>query len=361
MFIAETVNGRASISRFARDDETIETAGVGRILMTTQGMSRRDAIRLVAAAGTGLVWRASRAEEPFPSRPIRIVVPVAPGYNTDTLARILADELRKKSGVTVIVDNKAGGAGGSIGAESVYRADNDGYTLLFSSPGPLGVNKFLYKNLGYNPQGFVPVALISEAANVLLVRADAKFKTLGALIEYARANPGKLNYASGGAGSTTHLSAELFKARTGTDILHVPYKGSAAAATGLMGGQVDLFFGELGASLQHVKSGRLMALGVGTADRHELLPDVPPIAATIPGFVSTVWYGLVAPPKTPAPIVKKLSQWVVEIMKQPTVVEKLRQAGGRAVGLSSDQFAKFMSDDLGRWEKVIHDAGITPS
>ncbi|BDB27873.1 tripartite tricarboxylate transporter substrate binding protein [Cupriavidus sp. P-10] len=299
-----------------------------------------------------------RAKEPYPNRLIRIVVPVGPGFNTDALARMLAEELRKKARVQVLVDNRAGGAGGSVGAEFVARSENDGYTLLFSSPGPLGVNKLLYKGLGYEPLDLTPVGLMSEAANVLLVRAGS-FKTLGALVEFAKANPGKLNYGSGGVGTSTHLSMEVFKTRTGTNIVHVPYKGSAAAAVGLLSGQVDMFFGELGASIEHIKSGRVAALGVGTSSSHRLLPGVPPIAATLPGFTSTVWYGLVAPPKTPAPIVDKLSSWVVEIMKQPEVVAKLQAVGGRAIGAPAGEFGRFIREDLRQLEKVIRDANIT--
>lgn len=329
--------------------------------MAMHDMSRRTALRLVGGAICALAGVPSRADEPYPNRLIRIVVPVAPGFNTDALARILADEIRKKVRVPLIVDNRAGGAGGSVGAEFVAHAEPDGYTLLFSSPGPLGVNKLLYKNLGYDPQELTPVALMSEGVNVLLTRADEPFKTLRGLIEYAKANPGKLNYASGGAGTTTHLSSELFKTRTGTDIVHVPYKGSAAAMTGLLSGQVDLFFAELGNSMPHIKSGRAIALGVGTTAKHDLIPDVPSIAATIPGFTSTVWYGLVAPPKTPAPIVQKVSGWVVEVMKQPPIVEKLQGMGGRAVGMPAGEFAKFMADDFRHWEEVIRDARITPA
>jgi tripartite-type tricarboxylate transporter receptor subunit TctC len=329
------------------------------MVMAGKNMSRRTALGVVAAAGTGFASMSLRAQEPFPNRLIRLVVPVAPGFNTDALARILADELRKKVSVPVIVENKAGGAGGSVGAEFVARADNDGYTLLFSSPGPLGVNKLLYKNLGYDPLELSPVALASEAANVLLVRPGLNIKTLAALIQFAKANPGKLNYGSGGAGTTTHLSADLFKARTGTSIVHIPFKGSAAAATGLMSDQVDMFFGELGASVQHVKSGRVLALGVGTKTKHDLLPDVPPIGATIPGFTSTVWYGVVAPPKTPAPVVQKLSALIVEIMKQPDVVARLQAIGGRAIGAPAAEFSKFIADDFKHWGKVIQDANIT--
>ncbi len=321
-------------------------------------MSRRDVLGALAAGGALLTMTPLRAAGIYPTRLIRIVVPVAPGFNTDALARILAEELRKRAGVGVLVENKAGGAGGSVGAEFVARSESDGYTLLFSSPGPLGVNKLLYKSLGYDPLDLSPVALMSESVNVLLVRPGA-FKTLGQLIDLAKTKPGGLNYASGGVGTSSHLSMEVFKARTGTNILHVPYKGSAAASTGLLSGQVDMFFGELGASMPFLKSGSLSALGVGTTSTHSLLPRVPPIAATIPGFTSTVWYGLVAPPKTPAPIVDKLSSWVVEIMKQPEVVAKLQSVGGRAIGAPAAQFRKHILDDLSRMEKVIRDANIT--
>jgi tripartite-type tricarboxylate transporter receptor subunit TctC len=309
-------------------------------------------------AGVCALAGVANAESAFPNRLIRLVVPVAPGFNTDALARILAEELRKKANIQVIVENKAGGAGGSVGADYVARAKPDGYTLLFSSPAPLGVNKILYKELSYDPLAFTPISLTSESTNVLLVRADAPYKTLKELIAYAKAHPGKLNYGSGGVGTSTHLSSELFKSKTGTDIVHVPFKGSAATATGLISGQVDIFFGELGQSLPHIKSGRLRALGVGSAERHPLLPDVAPISELLPGFTSTVWYGVVAPPNTPKPIADKLSGWIVDIMKQPEVRNRLRDMGGHAIGLPASEFGTFIRSDLSYWQKVISDAAI---
>ncbi|AZG08231.1 tripartite tricarboxylate transporter substrate binding protein [Pigmentiphaga sp. H8] len=324
--------------------------------MSMKSVSRRCAVAclLVAGAWSGTAW----ADEAYPNRPIRIVVPVAPGFNTDNLARLLAEELRKNMKIQVIVENKAGGAGGSVGADYVARSKPDGYTLLFSSPGPLGVNKVLYKELGYDPLAFTPISLTSESTNVLLVRAEAPFQSIKELVAFAKANPGKLNYGSGGVGTSTHLSSELFKTQTGTDIVHVPFKGSAATVTGLMSGQVDMFFGELGMSLPHIKSGRLRALGVGSLARHELLPDVPSVSEVLPGFTSTVWYGVVAPPATPKDIVDKLSAWTVQVMKQPEIQARIRDLGGHVIARPSAEFGKFMKDDLAYWQKVIVDAKI---
>ena len=319
---------------------------------------RRLVLKYAAVVGGAAVATPMFAQSAYPSRLIRMVVPVAPGFGTDTLARILADELRKEFGLQIVVENKAGGAGGSVGAEHVFRADPDGYTLLFTSQGPLGINKLLYANLPYEPFKFAPIALVSESANVLLVRSDAKYKSLKELIAAAKAEPGKMTYGSGGIGTTTHLSAELLKARTGTNILHVPFKGSAAASTGLMSGQVDMFFGELGASLAHIKSGRLIALGVGSENRQPQLPDVPAIAEFIPGFKATVWFGLVAPPNTPPHIVGAASKLVVDVLSRKEVKSRLEGLGTRPIGTPSAEFRQFIGDDFAYWEKVIREAAI---
>lgn len=328
--------------------------------MTLPNNGRRTLLKYASALVASMGASTALSQERYPSRVIRLLVPVAPGFGTDTLARIIADELRRRFELQVVVENKAGGAGGGVGAEYVFRAEPDGHTLLFTSQGPLGINQLLYANLGYDPAAFVPISLVSESANVLLVRSDSKFKTLDELIATAKSNPGELNYGSGGIGTTTHLAAELFKARTKTDILHVPFKGSAAAATGLMSGQVDLFFGELGASVPHIKSGRLLALGVGTTTRQPLLPDVAPIADTLPGFRATVWFGIVAPPKTPSHITNKASAWVEEILKDANVRSKLESLGTHPIGSPSSEFANFIKDDLAYWRNVISDAGISP-
>jgi tripartite-type tricarboxylate transporter receptor subunit TctC len=319
---------------------------------------KRFLVACLLAVVTSSLASLTYAQQEFPNRAIRIVVPVAPGYNTDAQARILAEELRKKANVPVVVENRAGGAGGSVGADYVAHAAPDGYTLLFSSSGPLSVNKLLYKDLGYDPLAFAPISLTSNATNVLLVRADAQYKTLQDLIAFAKANPGKLNYGSGGIGTSTHLASELLKTKTGTDIAHIPFKGSAATITGLLSGQIDIFIAELGMPMPHINGGRVHALGVGSSTGSPLLPDVPPISDILPGFTSMAWYGLVAPPNTPKPIIDKLATWTIEIMKQPDIQAKIRDMGGQAVGLSPDEFGKFVKDDLAYWQKVIADAKI---
>lgn len=311
----------------------------------------------MALAGLGLSTQVL-AEPAYPNRPIRIIVPVAPGYATDYLARLVAEQLRVKLNATLIVENRAGGAAGNVGSEYAARAVPDGYTLLFASPGPLSINKFLYPKLGFDPAEFVPISVVASAQNVLLVRPNSPFKTLRDIIQYAKAHPGQLSYASGGAGTTQHLAIEMLKSQEGLDILHIPYKGSAPAMTGFIQGQADIFMAELGNTMPFIKDGRVRAIAVGSVARMPSLPDVPTMSETLPSFTTTAWYGLVAPPKTPAAIAGVLSAAVAEAMKQPDVVAKLQAMNILPIGTTPAEMAKFVQEETNRWGRLIRTAKI---
>jgi tripartite-type tricarboxylate transporter receptor subunit TctC len=272
---------------------------------------------------------------------------------------MISEKLRVKLGEAVIVENRAGGAAGNVGAEYVAHASPDGYTLLFAAPGPLSINKYLYQRLGFDPSEFVPISLVASAVNVLLVRGDAPFKSIQDVVKYAKANPGVLSYASGGSGTTQHLATELLKSQaSGLDMLHVPYKGAAAAMNGFVQGQGDIMFAELGNSMPNITAGRVRAIAVGSPTRNPSMPDVPAISETLPGFVSTAWYGLVAPPKTPPAIAAGLSAAVAEIMKLPEVITRLRSMHILPIGSTPAEMTKFVREESDRWGKVIRTAKI---
>lgn len=320
--------------------------------------NRREALRrglalcVVAVPGYGM------AQGDYPSRPIKLIVPVAPGFATDYIARLLAESLRASMNATIVVENRAGGAGGNVGSEYAARAKPDGYTLLFASPGPLTINKYLYPKLGFDPAEFVPISVVASAQNVLLVRAASPFKSLREIISHAKANPGALSYASGGAGTTQHLAVEMLKSQAGLDILHIPYKGSAAAMSGFVQGQADLFVAELGNSMPFIKDGRVRAIAIGSAKRMPALPDVPTMAETLPSFTTSAWYGLVAPPETPPAIAAKLSAAVSEAMKQPDVVAKLQGMTMLPIGGTPAEMASFTQEESARWGKLIRSEKI---
>src|SRR5947207_2899009 len=272
-------------------------------------------MRLLLAAAV-LLATAVHAQE-WPSKPVRIVEPFPAGGSADLMPRIVAEKLSEKWGQPVIVDNRPGAAG-NIGADAVFRADPDGYTLMSSPPPPLAINKLLYPKLTYDPDQFVPITVIGAIPNVLLVHPKVPAASVAELIAYAKANPGKLNYASQGSGTTSHLTAELFKSMAGgLQIAHIPYKGTAPALTDLLAGQVDMMCDNLGVSLPHVRSGKLKALAVASRKRFAGLPNVPALAETLPGFESSAWFGVVAPPKTPGAIAEKISFSVMEILGIP--------------------------------------------
>jgi tripartite-type tricarboxylate transporter receptor subunit TctC len=295
----------------------------------------------------------------YPSQPIRVIVTVPAGGGVDAVTRIVADKLRQRLGQPVVVENR-GGQAGNFGAEAAFAAEPDGYTLMASQPAPLTVNALLYRKLNYDPAAFAPIAIMTTIPNTLTVRPDFPAKTAEDLIAYARANPGKLNYASQGTGTTSHLTAELFQSRTGIKMVHVPYKGTAPALNDLIAGHVDLMFTELASALELHRAGKARILGVAAGERSPQLPDVPTlIEAGVPGFESGTWNAISAPPKTPATIVAKLNQAIIDALSAPDVSAHLATLSTQPTAMTPAQAAQFIKADAQRWADVIRAAGVT--
>ena len=306
------------------------------------------------------VW----AQDPapgYPNRAIRVIVPFPAGGAADALPRIVAERLAAKWGQPVIVENRAG-ASGSIGAEAVWRAEPDGYTLLATPPAPLVINPSLYAKLPYDPAQLVPVSVMAAIPSVLLVNAaKVPAGTLMELVALVRANPDKFNYASQGTTTVSFLTTEMFKtAAGGLKITHVPYKGTAPGLAALLSGEVEIMFDNLGVTVQHVRSGRLRALAVGSEKRVASLPEVPAMAEFYPGFVSIAWFSVSAPPKTPPGIAEKLSQAIAETLKQPEVAKRLADLSAEPIASTPAAMASFMKEDVERWRGVIRAAGVKP-
>ncbi|HEY8249224.1 MAG TPA: tripartite tricarboxylate transporter substrate binding protein [Burkholderiales bacterium] len=311
------------------------------------------------AAFLGMVLLATAASaQDWPTRTVRIVVPFPAGGSADLLPRVIGESLQKQWGQPVIVDNRPGAAG-NIGAAAVFQAEPDGYTLLSAPPPPLVINRLLYPKLAYDSTQFVPMTVIAAIPNVLLVHPKVGVASVAELIALAKANPGKLNYASQGSGATSHLTTELFKSMAGgLSITHVPYKGTAPALADLLAGQVDLMFDNLGVSLPHVKSGKLRALAVASTRRFRSLPDVPALAETLPGFESVAWFGIVGPPKTPAAIAEKVAAGTAEALRNPEVLRRLSDLSADPLGMTPAETAAFMKQETERWGAVIRSAGV---
>jgi len=311
---------------------------------------------LLAAA---LAFSLAAHAQDYPSKPIKIIVPTAPGAVSDNLARILAEMLREKWDQPVIVENRAGAAG-NIGAEAVFRAAPDGYTLLFAVQPTLVVNKSLYARLAYDPDAFVPISVVAAATIVLVVHPKVAAEGVQQLIALARANPDRLNYASAGSGSTQHLTSELFKSRAGVKIVHVPYKGNPAAVVDLLGGRVDMMFAEISTALPHIRAGKLRALAIANEKRSPVLPEIPTVSELLPGFAVAPWWGMVAPPRTPSAIAEKISSAVAEVLRQPEVAKRLLDMGSiEAIGNSPAEMALFMRQERERWGNLIRAIGAT--
>jgi tripartite-type tricarboxylate transporter receptor subunit TctC len=331
-------------------------------------MSRRfpllaifSVIGAVAAAAAAVTQGlAQGGASGYPDHPIRVIVPVPAGGGVDTISRLVTGKMRDALGQPLIIDNKAG-VGGSVGAELAFNAAPDGYTILASQPSPITTNPFLYKSLNYDPAQLVPIAIMTHVPNVLLVRADLPVKNVAEFIAYAKANPGKLNYASQGIGTTSHLTAELFQTLTHTKLTHVPYKGTAPAITDLLGGNVDLMFNELATSIELHKAGRARILAVTTKQRIASLPDIPTLEeAGVPGCVSDTWHALTAPPKTSADIIAKLNAAANAAIRSPEVLDRFRDLSIVPGGGTAAEAGTFIKDETTRWGQVIRDAGIKP-
>jgi tripartite-type tricarboxylate transporter receptor subunit TctC len=319
-------------------------------------------MRIVLALTAALIFTsgasAQNAAGDFPNRPIRIIVCVPAGGGVDTVTRIVANGLQGKLGQPVIVENRAGVAG-NIGAEAVFTSAPDGYTLLASQPAALTVNPLLYKEMNFDPSKFEAVAIMTSVANVLLVRPDFPAKTPQEFIAYIKANPGKINYASQGIGTTSHLTAALFESVTGTKLVHVPYKGTAPALNDIIASHVDFIFMELASAIKLHEAGRARILAVATTKRIESLPDIPTLdEAGVKGFESGTWNAIAAPPKTPPAIVAKLNAAINEVLKSPEAQAHFAAINLHAASGSADEAKAFITKETQVWGGVIKAAGV---
>lgn len=318
-----------------------------------------SAIRICTSLIAGCAFLAGGVKaQTYPDRTIRMVSPYAPGGGTDFFARVIGQKLAEALGVNVVTDNRPG-AGGVIGTDLVAKSAPDGYTLLMSSPSPLVVAPHLLKTMPYDPQkDLTPVVWIAAVPALMAVHPSVPATTVAEFIKLAKSKPGELTYSSSGNGGTGHLAGALFDLGAGTKMIHVPYKGTGPATTALVAGEVTLSFGESIAMLPHVKSGRLRALAVTTLKRSAILPDLPTVAETIPGYTAGPWYGILAPAKTPAHIIAKLNIAVANILRMPDIRSNLANAGAEAKGGTPADLANQIKEESYRWGKVIREANI---
>ena len=294
----------------------------------------------------------------WPQRQVTIVVPFSAGGTTDMFGRILAQGLQQKYGTPFIVENRAG-AGGNVGAASVARAGKDGYTLLVGTVSTHAINPFIYKNLQHDTEkDFQPVSLIARLPNMLVVNQKVPSKTVAELVEHLKKNEGKLSYGSSGAGTSTHLAAELFQLKTGTKMVHVPYRSSGDVMNALVGGHIDLAFDNITLAWPQVKAGTMRALAVTSTQPSATAPEVPPVAATLPGFEATSWHGLFAPAGTPRPVVETLAGEVKRIFQQPDVQKTLSEVGAVPSPMTPAEFAEFIAAERRKWQDVVQAAGV---
>lgn len=292
----------------------------------------------------------------FPSKPITLIVPQSPGGANDVIARAIANKLGNRMGQVFVVENRAG-AGGNVGTSFVARAPADGYTLLLTAQSAQTINPALYRKIPFDPvKDFAPIMTVATAPYLLAVNPNVPANNLRELIALAKTNPGKLNIASAGNGTLNHLLAEMLKSAEGLQITHVPYKGAAAAATDLVGGQVQMTFGSFPGLMPFVRSGQLRALGVATAQRTPLAPELPTLAETVPSLEVNSWYGLFAPAGTPKVVITRLQTEFAQVLKTPEMKDFLMSQGAVAAPSTPDELAKLLGDDLVRWAKIVKDA-----
>ena len=322
--------------------------------MKISSFRRRVAVALLA----GLCFVGTASAQPS-SEPLRLVVPFPAGGTADIVPRIVAEKMVAQFPSGVLIDNRSG-AGGNIGAEYVYRAQPDGNTLLASPPGPIAINQHLYRKLGFDPTRWEPVTVLATVPNVLVVSPKLPVKNVAELITYLKAHPDKVNYASQGNGSTSHLTANMFMQLTGTAMTHIPYRGTAPALTDLIGGQVDVFFDNLSSSLQFHQSGKVRILAVADDQRSSALPQVPTFAeAGLPGMQAVTWFAIVAPPGTPAAAIDKIQQSAAAALKTADVQQKFAEQGARPRGWSPAQTGQFIKSESEKWNRVIKSANVT--
>jgi tripartite-type tricarboxylate transporter receptor subunit TctC len=295
---------------------------------------------------------ASFAQEAYPSRLVKIILPSAPGSTTDMLARLIADQLAQKWGKPVIVENISG-AGMSIGATQAFRAAPDGYTLFVSPPSPVTFMKMLYRDLPFNPAQFTPISLLVRVPNALVVRKDFPASNVKELVAYAKANPGKMTFASQGAGSTAHLSANLVELLAGVEMVHVPYRGAVPALNAVIAGQIDMFFDTVTTSTPQHRAGTVKIIAVGGTERSTVVPEVPPVSEALPEFRSVTWFAMTAPPGLPAVLQGKINQDVNEALKKPEIADRLNKLTLEPMLGSPADAAKFFAEETALWGRVI--------
>jgi tripartite-type tricarboxylate transporter receptor subunit TctC len=318
-------------------------------------LGRRQFLHL--AAGAAALPAVSRIAQAYPARPVRIIVGFAAGGAYDIMARLIGQSLSERLGQPFLIENRTGGSG-NVGAETVVHAPSDGYTLLLSGSND-AINASLYEKLNFNfIRDITPVASIASLPNVIVVALSVPAKTLGDFIADAKANPGKINMASAGTGTPNHMSGELFKAMSGVNMLHVPYRGGAPALADLLGGQVQVMFSVIPSSIEYIRAGRLRALAVTTATRLDVLPDVPTVAEFVPGYEASTWNGIGAPKNTPAEIVDKLNKEINAALVDPKMKAQLADLGATALVGSPADFGKLIAEETVKWAKVVKIAGI---
>ena len=323
-------------------------------------LNRRSVVAVLATAGFGALVAEPGLAQSYPSRAIKIVVPFAPGGPTEFIIRLIADRLTASLGQPVVIENRPGGAGGTVGAKSVAIAEPDGYTLLFSSPGPLATAAAIYKNLDYDPlKSFAPIAMVIYSPQMLAVHPSVPAKSIQELVAYAKANPGKITFASSGYGTQPHMLGELLKLTAGIDIVHIPYRGAGQSVTDLVAGQVQMIFETFPILLPHIEAGKLRPLAVAAEVRSKALPDVPTtVESGYPTLLASFWSGLLAPAGTPKAIVDKLNLAINDILRSPQAQVALARLNAEARVGSPQDFAAFIAAEAQRWTAIAKAAGI---
>lgn len=314
---------------------------------------RATALAIVGILAAAILPARGQVPPGFPVKPIKFIVPFPGGGINDVLARIAADKLAAKWGQTIVVENKTG-AGGNIGADFAAQAEPDGHTLFITPPGPLAINQSLYRQLSYRPEDFVPVTVLAAVTNLIIVRPEIGVNSVAELIALAKQNPDKITYGSQGNGSTPHLTGSMFMTMTGVRMVHVPYRGENLVINDMLGGHVDVFFGNIAPVLPHYRDGKLKVLAVADVKRAAPIPDVPTAAeAGLPGFVSTAWFAVAGPPKMPAALAQRLAADFADVLSLPDVQAKYRSMGAEPVGTTPAETAAFIASEVARWRDVI--------
>jgi tripartite-type tricarboxylate transporter receptor subunit TctC len=318
----------------------------------------RTAVGLALCLAASNGFESPARADGYPERTVKIIVPFPAGGTADAVPRLVADWLSRKWGQPVVIENRTGAAG-NIGAEVAYRSAPDGYTLLSAPPPPLVINQSLYPKLAFDPARFEPIIVMAQVPNALIVNPNnVKASSLRELVEYLQKNPDKVTAATQGNGTTSHLTSELFQLMAKVKLRHIPYRGSSPALQGLLAGDVDLMFDNLGVSLPLVEAGKLKLLAVASPNRLPALPDVPTVAETLPGFEAVAWYGIVAPPNTPKAIVDTINADVNEALRQPELQDRLKKLSAEIFGGSVEKTSKYMGEEVDRWRAVIKAANI---